>query len=128
VGVRFYLGVSRNLGKTSCMETNVSTALWSFLNLTPFDTNWRKGGGATPLAIQGLFFRDAIFDPHRPYHMQLLRRACCSGINWQRGVVAEGGLQAFDGASLVAGWVAADADGANHLSVHNDRDAAWNLE
>jgi hypothetical protein len=28
--------------------------------LTPFDTNWKKGGGATPLTTQDLFLGDAI--------------------------------------------------------------------
>src|ERR1700730_4749838 len=29
-------------------------------NLTPFDTNWQKGSGATPLTTQDLFLGDAI--------------------------------------------------------------------
>ena len=28
--------------------------------VTPFDTNWQEGGGATPLTTQDLFFGDAI--------------------------------------------------------------------
>jgi len=35
-------------------------------NLTPFDTNWREGSGATPLATQDLFFGDAISIPTAP--------------------------------------------------------------
>jgi hypothetical protein len=31
--------------------------------MTPFDTNWGIGGGATPLTIQDLFFGDAISIP-----------------------------------------------------------------
>src|ERR1700676_4146592 len=31
--------------------------------LTPFDTNWQKGSGATPLTTQGLFFGGAISIP-----------------------------------------------------------------
>jgi hypothetical protein len=33
-------------------------------NLTPFDTNWKEGSGATPLTT-GLVKVDSIFDPHR---------------------------------------------------------------
>ena len=36
------------------------------MNLTPFDTNWEKGGSATPLTIQDLFFGDAISIPTAP--------------------------------------------------------------
>jgi hypothetical protein len=35
-------------------------------NLTPFDTNWKEGSGATPLETQGLFFGDAISIPTAP--------------------------------------------------------------
>ena len=31
--------------------------------MTPFDTNWEKGSGATPSATQDLFFGDAISIP-----------------------------------------------------------------
>jgi len=31
--------------------------------MTSFDTNWKKGSGATPLTIQDLFFGDAILIP-----------------------------------------------------------------
>jgi hypothetical protein len=34
--------------------------------LTPFDTNWKKGSGATPLTIQDLSFGDAISIPTAP--------------------------------------------------------------
>jgi hypothetical protein len=37
-----------------------------FANLTPFDTNWEKGSGATPLTAQDLFFGDAISIPTAP--------------------------------------------------------------
>jgi hypothetical protein len=30
------------------------------IRLTPFDTNWNEGSGATPLTIQDLFYWDAI--------------------------------------------------------------------
>jgi hypothetical protein len=36
------------------------------MNLTPFDTNWMEGSGATPLTIQDLFFGDAISIPTAP--------------------------------------------------------------
>jgi hypothetical protein len=43
----------------------------------------------------------------------------------QRNVIAKGGLQAFDGAILIAAACApADADGTDHLAVDNDREAA----
>ncbi len=34
--------------------------------LIPFDTNWNKGGGATPLATQDLVFGGAISIPTAP--------------------------------------------------------------
>ena len=34
--------------------------------MTPFDTNWEKGGSATPLTIQDLFLGDAISIPTAP--------------------------------------------------------------
>jgi hypothetical protein len=34
--------------------------------LTPFDTNWKKASGATPLTTQDLFFGDAISIPTAP--------------------------------------------------------------
>jgi hypothetical protein len=37
-----------------------------FVRLTPFDTNWKKGSGATPLATQDLFFGGAISIPTAP--------------------------------------------------------------
>jgi hypothetical protein len=36
------------------------------MKLTPFDTNWKEGSGATPLTIQDLFFGDAISIPTAP--------------------------------------------------------------
>ena len=36
------------------------------LNLTPFDTNWKKGSGATPLTTQDLFYRDELSIPTAP--------------------------------------------------------------
>jgi hypothetical protein len=35
-------------------------------NLTPFDTNWKKGSGATPLTTQDLFCGGAISIPAAP--------------------------------------------------------------
>jgi len=35
-------------------------------NLTPFDTNWKKGSGATPLTTQDLFFWDELSIPTAP--------------------------------------------------------------
>src|SRR4029077_2613916 len=50
------------------------------------------------------------------------RRGC--RINRQSDVFAECGLQTLDGAILIpAACSAADADGADHLSVDNDRNA-----
>jgi len=41
-------------------------------HLTPFDTNWKKGSGATPLTTQGLVKVDSIFDPcHPSSHLQV---------------------------------------------------------
>jgi hypothetical protein len=37
--------------------------------LTPFDTNWKKGSGATPLTTQDLFFGDAISTPTAPTNL-----------------------------------------------------------
>jgi len=34
-----------------------------WIGLTPFDTNWKEGSGATPLTTQDLFFGDAISVP-----------------------------------------------------------------
>jgi hypothetical protein len=34
--------------------------------LTPFDTNWKKGSGATPLTTQDLFCRDELSIPTAP--------------------------------------------------------------
>jgi hypothetical protein len=42
--------------KIACLEIELAAVV----RLTPFDTNWRKGGGATPLTVQDLFFGDAI--------------------------------------------------------------------
>jgi hypothetical protein len=36
------------------------------VRLTPFDTNWKKGSGATPLTTQDLFCRDAVSIPTVP--------------------------------------------------------------
>ena len=40
------------------------------MNLTPFDTNWKEGGGATPLTTQDLFFGDAISTPTAPTNLR----------------------------------------------------------
>jgi hypothetical protein len=48
------------------------------LQLTPFDTNWRKGGGATHLTTQDLFFGDAISIPTAPSSPR--GRICCSDV------------------------------------------------
>jgi len=34
--------------------------------MTPFDTNWMKGSGATPLTTQDLFCRDELSIPTAP--------------------------------------------------------------
>ena len=34
---------------------------------TPLDTNWRRGGGATPLTMRNLLLDGRSFGPHRPY-------------------------------------------------------------
>ena len=39
------------------------------VNLTPFDTNWKRGGGATPLTARDLLLDGCNFDPHRPYQL-----------------------------------------------------------
>ena len=57
-----------------------------------------------------------------------LRRAGRGRINRQRSVFAESRFQAFDGAILRLAREAANADGADHLAVNNDRYAAWDLE
>ena len=65
--------------------------------------------------------RDVIEYPCR-------RSLTVSGRSWidrQRNVLAERRLQTLDGAILIAAARAtADADGADHLSVDNNRDAA----
>jgi hypothetical protein len=50
----------------------IGTDRWIFL--TPFDTNWKKGSGATPLTTQDLFFGDAISIPTAPTKVPLLTR------------------------------------------------------
>src|ERR1700686_1900184 len=60
-------------------------------------------------------------------HIRLAGTASRRGrIDWQRNVLPECRLQTLDGAILIAAAAraAADADGADHLPVHNDRDAA----
>ena len=56
---------------------------------------------------------------------QSLSRSRRGRILRQRNVIAECGLQAFDGAILIAAARAApDADRADHLAVNNDREAS----
>ena len=44
-------------------QTNQTSCL---VRLTPFDTTWNKGSGATPLTIQDLYYWDAISIPTAP--------------------------------------------------------------
>src|SRR5438067_900639 len=71
-------------------------------------------------------FSRAAFSAVRSVRAAASRR---SRIDRQRHVVAECRLQTLDGAILVAAARAAtDADGADHLSVDNNRDAARDRE
>ena len=36
-------------------------------NLTPFDTNWKKGRWCYAFSNSGLIFLRCNFDPHRPF-------------------------------------------------------------
>ena len=55
-----------------------------FSNLTPFDTNWERGSGATPLTIQDLFFGGAISIPTAPTNISFIRN-CLQVIGGARG-------------------------------------------
>jgi hypothetical protein len=52
----------------------------ALLILTPFDTNWKKGSGATPLTTQDLFFGDAISIPTAPTNLNPV-----SAVAWRTG-------------------------------------------
>jgi hypothetical protein len=40
--------------------------------VTPFDTNWKRGSGATPLTTRDLLFGDAISTPTAPTKVLLI--------------------------------------------------------